>query len=164
MLAVIKAWYTIRIGSIEKITQWIGIKVIFTVGVGNIPEEDWRMILRESQNIFVEVTQVIRPCPTRCGYDVEIRRIVLFHGFQKRQRSPSALRITHEKTITGNGNVLCDILIKLAETEHTVRSSEDAEEISIPKRVILSDSEVTEVGDSGTLVVSERFAKKRGWV
>ena len=56
------------------------------------------------------------------------------------------------------------ILIKLAETEHTVRSSEDAEEISIPKRVILSDSEVTEVGDSGTLVVSERFAKKRGWV
>ncbi len=37
------------------------------------------------------------------------------------------------------------------------------EEMMIPKKVITEDSEVYERGGEGTLIVTEWFARKKGW-
>lgn len=58
------------------------------------------------------------------------------------------------------------ILVRVSEDEKTVIAAEDCDrtrEVWIPKSQIHEDSEVSEVGDVGTLVVNEWFAEERGW-
>lgn len=58
------------------------------------------------------------------------------------------------------------ILVRVSEDEKAVIAAEDCartREVWIPKSQIQEDSDVNEVGDSGTLIVSEWLAEERGW-
>jgi hypothetical protein len=57
------------------------------------------------------------------------------------------------------------ILVRVASSEKDVIATNGSDEVWIPKSQIREDdSEVTDVGDVGTLVVSMWLAEERGWV
>lgn len=55
------------------------------------------------------------------------------------------------------------ILVQLSEDEHAILDYEGEKPIWIPKTQIREYSEVTELGDTGTLVISRWLANERGW-
>lgn len=55
------------------------------------------------------------------------------------------------------------ILVRVETSEADVIQAQGSREVWIPKSQIQEDSEVTEVGDSGTLIVSQWLAEERGW-
>jgi hypothetical protein len=70
---------------------------------------------------------------------------------------------TRTKSDSSGKHEIYDVVCKHA-TDKAILVEIDGEEVWVPQSQVDEDSEVYQKGDEGTLIVSEWFAKQRGWV